>query len=92
VLYKFPSKGPVPRGRRGKDCSFYGKKHSAETIAKISSKKSLPVKITDIETGLEKTFNGNSQAAKYLNIGESTLRRYKKNGKLYSGKYLISKI
>lgn len=58
--------------RRGKDCSFYGKKHSAETIAKIYSyyKKSLPVKITDIETGLAKTLNSNVQAAKYLNISE----------------------
>lgn len=40
--------------------------------------------------GTYKTFRGNAQAAKYLKVGESTLRRYKKLGKLLNGKYLIS--
>jgi hypothetical protein len=56
----------------------------------ISVTKCLTVKVTDIETDTYKTFRGNAQAAKYLNVGESTLRRYKKLGKLLKGKYLIS--
>ncbi len=50
------------------------------------------VKITDIEIGIDKILVGNVQAAKYLNIGESTLRRYKKPNKLIKGKYLVSNI
>jgi group I intron endonuclease len=76
--------------RQGIETSFFGKTHTAKTIAKISATKSLPVKIINIKTGTEKIFLGNIQAAKYLKIGESTLRRYKKSGKLLGDKYLIS--
>ena len=72
------------------ETSFFGKTHSIKTIAKISTKKSLPVKITNLKTVINKIFIGNRQAAKYLKIGESTLRRYKSTGKLLSDKYLTS--
>jgi hypothetical protein len=41
---------------------------------------------------VEKIFSGNVEVAKYLNIGESTLRRYKKSGILFKGRFLISNI
>jgi group I intron endonuclease len=72
--------------RIGKKTSFFGKSHTVETINKISVNKSILVKVTDIETGIDKIFVGNTQAAKYLNIGESTLRRYKKLNKLFKWK------
>lgn len=82
----------VAKLRRGIRTSFFDKNHTIETITKISVTKSLTVKIMDIKTGTYKTFRGNAQAAKYLNIGEYTLRRYKKLGKFLKGKYLISNI
>ena len=78
------------RLRKGNKTSFFGKSHTVKTITSISIKRSIFVKVTNIETGVERTFIGNRLAAKYLNIGESTLRRYKKLGKLVSNKYLIS--
>ena len=72
--------------------SFFGKTHTIETISRISATKSLFVKITDIEANTVKLFAGNIKAAKYLGIGESTLRRYKKKGKIFKGKYLITNV
>lgn len=73
----------------GKKSSFFGKTHTIETKNKISLANSLPIKIINIETNTEKYFSNNAEAAKYLEIGESTLRRYKKKGKLLYRKYLI---
>lgn len=50
--------------------------------------KCISVKITNIQTN-ETLFKGNEEASKYLNIGESILRRYKKSRTLYLDKYLI---
>jgi group I intron endonuclease len=80
----------VAKLRQGIKTSFFSKSHTIETITRISVAKSLIVKVTDVDTGTYKIFRGNAQAAKYLNIGESTLRRYKKLGKFLNGKYLIS--
>jgi NUMOD3 motif-containing protein len=76
--------------RQGTKTSFFGKTHTVETISRISLTKFLSVKITDIEANTVKLFAGNIKAAKYLGIGESTLRRYKKEGKIFNGKYLIT--
>ena len=60
------------------------------TLFKISFSHSVgAVDITDVETGIVKSFNSNCQAAKYLNINEWTIRSYKKSKKLYKGKYQI---
>ena len=75
--------------RVGKKTSFFGKTHTIDTIAKISLRKSMFVKILDVSTDIVKTFRGNLEAANYLDMGESTLRRYKKKGKLFKNKYLI---
>jgi hypothetical protein len=76
--------------RKGINTSFFGKNHTPEAKAKIRERSYVPVKITNIKTGKMIIINGNFPAAKYLNIGESTLRRYKKEGKLLNGIYLIS--
>lgn len=78
--------------RQGFDTSFFGKTHTVETISRIKITKSLFIKITDIEANTEKIFVGNIKAAKYLGISESTLRRYKKKGKIFQGKYLITNV
>lgn len=78
--------------RRGKETSFYRKNHKPESLLKISLKLSILVKVLNVETGCHNTFLGNKEAAKYLNIGISTLRRYKKLNKLIKGKYLISNV
>ena len=75
--------------RVGKKTSFFGKMHSIETITKISMTKFSSIKVIDITTNSTKIFRGNLEAAKFLDMGESTLRRYKKRGKLYKNKYLI---
>jgi len=77
------------RLRVGNKTSFFGKTHSIETITKISMTKFSLVKVIDINTNTTKVFKGNLEAAKFLDMGESTLRRYKKRGKLYKNKYLI---
>jgi hypothetical protein len=55
----------------------------------MASKMYISVKITNIQTNEILSFKGNEEASKYLNIGESTLRRYKKSSTLYLDKYLI---
>ena len=47
------------------------------------------VKIRDVETGIVKTFKSNTQAAKYLDVSEWTIRKYKKSKYIYKGKYQI---
>jgi hypothetical protein len=75
--------------RLGKKSFFFGKTHTIETKNRISLIKSLPVKIMNIETNTEKYFLSNIEAARYLGIGVSTLRRYKKEGKILYRKYII---
>lgn len=76
--------------RLGRKSFFFGRTHSIETKNIISLKKSLPVKIINIETNTDKYFSSNIEAAKYLEIGVSTLRKYKKEGKILHRKYLIT--
>lgn len=78
--------------RLGDKTSFFSKSHTLATISSISLTKSILVKITDIQTNTIIIFKGNIKAAKYLNIGESTLRRYKQTGKIFKDKYIITNV
>jgi len=49
----------------------------------LSSRLSSPVKLLDLETGKEKLFNSNVQAANFLKISEWTIRKYKKSGAVF---------
>lgn len=77
--------------RKGDRTSFYGKRHTYETKGKMASKKYIKVKITDLQTKQISLFKGNVEASNFLNIGESTLRRYKNTKTLYLDRYLIEK-
>ncbi len=50
----------------------------------------LPIKVTNIETNIIKYYANNREAAKYLNISERTLGRYKSKKKILFNKYLIT--
>lgn len=76
--------------RKGNNTSFYGKNHTPESILKISFKKCVLVQVLDTELNTSKVFRGYKEVASYLNIGLSTLRRYKKFNKLIKNKYLVS--
>jgi group I intron endonuclease len=58
--------------RNNKNHPFLGREHSKESKLKmsLSSRLSSPVKLLDLETGKEKLFNSNVQAANFLNISE----------------------
>jgi len=45
----------------------------------LSSKLAKAVLITDVNSGLVKKFTSNTQAAKYLDVSEWTIRAYKKS-------------
>lgn len=74
--------------RNNNNHPFLGRKHSKESKLKmsLSSHLSLPVKILDIETGKEKLFNSNVQAANFLKISELTIRKYKKSGAVFKNR------
>jgi group I intron endonuclease len=76
--------------RLGDKTSFFGKTHKIATKNKISLTKYVPVKVTNVKTNNITIFASNKDAAEYLRIGESTLRKYKKQAKLLLGKYLIT--
>src|SRR6266849_4907080 len=76
--------------RTGIKTSFFGKIHTLETKNKIALTKYLSVKVTNIKTNTEVLFVNNLEAAQFLKVGESTLRRYKKEGKILLKKYLIT--
>ena len=78
--------------RLGKKSFFFGKTHTIETKNRLSLINSMPIKIINIETKTEKYFSSNIEAAKYLGIGISTLRKYKKEGKILYRKYLITNV
>jgi len=82
----------VAKLRLGKKSFFFGKTHTIETKKRLSLINSMPIKIMNIETKTEKYFTSNIEAAKYLGIGISTLRRYKKEGKILYKKYLITNV
>ena len=92
IIFKQNKGKELAKLRRGKETSFYGKNHKPESLLKISIKLSILVRVLNVETGCSNTFLGNKEAAKYLNIGTSTLRRYKKLNKLIKDKYLISNV
>lgn len=77
------------RKKLGVQTSFYGKTHSDVTKQKLAEANSILIKVFNQETNEALLFKGNLAAAKYLGIGESTLRRYKLNKKLVLGKYFI---
>jgi group I intron endonuclease len=72
----------IAKLRRGKETSMYGKNHTIKSKIKIQAALFIPIKIINIKTKKEKIIKGNIQAAKYLNMGESTLRRYKKEKRI----------
>jgi hypothetical protein len=82
----------IAKLRRGKETSFYRKKHKTKSLLKISVNNSILVKVEDSKTNACKIFLGNNKAAEYLNIGVSTLRRYKQSNKLVKGRYFISNV
>jgi len=67
------------------------RKHSKESKLKMSFSSGLssPVKLLDLETGKEKLFNSNVQAANFLNISEWTIRKYKKRGAVFKNRWSI---
>lgn len=77
--------------RNNNNHPFLGRKHSKESKLKmsLSSRLSLPVKILDLETGKEKLFNSNVQAANFLKISELTTRKYKKSGAVFKNRWSI---
>ena len=60
----------MKKKRNNNSHPFLGRKHSKESKLKmsLSSSLSLTVKILDLETGKEKLFNSNVQAASFLSI------------------------
>lgn len=77
----------IAKLRIGKKTSFYGKNPKPESILRISVNNCIKIKVEDIELRINRLFIGNKQAAEYLNIGTSTLRRYKKLQKILKGRY-----
>jgi len=55
----------------------------------LSSRLSSPVKLLDLETGKEKLFNFNVQAANSLNISEWNIGKYKKSGAVFKNRWAI---
>jgi len=76
--------------RKGEETSFYGKNHSPESLLKMSINRSIQVKVLDTVLNKEMVFLGNKEAAEFLNVGLSTLVRYKKLNKLIKERYLVS--
>lgn len=76
--------------RKGEETSFYGKNHSPESLLKMSMNRSIQVKVIDTVLNEETVFLGNKEAAEFLNVGLSTLVRYKKLNKLIKERYLVS--
>lgn len=76
--------------RKGEETSFYGKNHSLESLLKMSMNRSIQVKVLDTVLNEEIVFLGNKEAAEFLNVGLSTLVRYKKLNKLIKDRYLVS--
>jgi group I intron endonuclease len=76
--------------RKGEETSFYGKNHSPESLLKMSMNRSIQVKVLDTVLNEETIFLGNKEAAEFLNVGLSTLVRYKKFNKLIKERYLVS--
>ena len=77
--------------RNNKNHPFLGREHSEESklIMSLSSRLSSPVKLLDLETGKEKLFNSNVQAANFLKISEWTIRKYKKSGAVFKNRWSI---
>jgi len=80
--------------------AILGKKHSEETKAKLSQIQSNRVKqpvpgfkieVKDIETGQISYYDSIREAGKGLNSNHASIRYNLDNGKLFRGRYLISK-
>jgi group I intron endonuclease len=69
--------------------SLFSNRSVRKQVSKTLINKFSLIKIIDITTNTINIFRGNKEAANFLDMGESTLRRYKKRGKLYKNTYLI---
>ena len=58
-------------------------------LIELNKKKSFAVKITDVETNSINFYESIRKAAKDLEIGPDTVRRYISNGRYLKNKYLI---
>jgi len=69
------------------------RKHSAEATAKISQKLSQKIEVMDLETGTKTTYYSMGEAARALDITQSTITRYftRNNPKPCKGRYLFTK-
>jgi group I intron endonuclease len=70
-----------------------GRKHSAEALAKISQKLNQKIEVLDLETGTKTTYSSMGEAARALDIAQSTITRYftRNNPKPCKGRYLFTK-
>lgn len=70
---------------------FFGKKHSEISRASmiLNRKAVLAVDVIDTTNGEIKRFRSNSEAARFFNISEWSIRSYKKSEKLYLNRYII---
>lgn len=75
--------------RKGDETSFYGKNHKFEIKILISIKKSLDIKVIDLERGFTKTFIGNKKVAEYLKVSLYTLVKYKKLRKPINNRFIV---
>ena len=75
--------------RKGKETSFFGKNHKFEVKSLISIKKSINIKVIDLETDFTKTFLGNKKAAEYLKVSVSTLTKFKNLKKPIKNRFLV---
>lgn len=80
--------------------AILGRKHSEETREKLryiqSNRKKHPVagmkiKVTDIKTSDKFLYDSLREAAKELNSNHNTISCYVKSGKLFKGRYQITK-
>ena len=70
---------------------FFGKKHNEKSIGlmSINSPTAQSVTIIDTKTNERFSFNSNVKASKFLGVSEWTIRKYKRNMKLYAKRYKI---
>jgi len=73
----------------GENNPFSGMTHSEETKSRISSTKSTAVSLYSLDNELINVFTNQSQAAKFLGVGQPYISRLIKSGRIFKGKFLL---
>ena len=86
------TKAKISIAKKGINNPIFGKNHTAEARAKISSARGTPIFIYSLDGTLENSFPSVSITGKFFKAQNKTISKYVKSGEIFREKWILSSL